>query len=227
MKHEPFNESTEMYLKTVDELAGDDEPVAISALAKSLGVSNVSATEMVHRLKEQGLFKHTPYKGVTLTADGRRRAANVVRSHRLWECFLVDQLHLSWAQAHESACRLEHATDGRVTEALAAFLGYPATCPHGNPIPSAEGETAVATDVCLSTLKPVQHATITRIYPESTLLLEYLEARDFKPDRAIVIEELAPFNGPMMISIAEQTHALGHEVASHIFVTLSAGENEN
>ena len=50
MKHESFNESAEMYLKTVSELAGPDALAPISTLADRLGVSAVSATEMVHRL---------------------------------------------------------------------------------------------------------------------------------------------------------------------------------
>ncbi len=57
MKHDSFNESTEMYLKTVVELAnGTGKPVPISALADRLGVSTVSATEMIHRLQDQDLL---------------------------------------------------------------------------------------------------------------------------------------------------------------------------
>ena len=83
MKHYSFNESAEMYLKTVSELADNCAPVPISAVAERLGVSPVSATEMVHRLQENGLLSHFPYRGVTLTEAGWRQAAGVVRSHRL------------------------------------------------------------------------------------------------------------------------------------------------
>ena len=71
MKHESFNESAEMYLKTVSELAGPDALAQISALADRLGVSAVSATEMVHRLQEHGLVAHQPYRGVALTENGQ------------------------------------------------------------------------------------------------------------------------------------------------------------
>jgi Mn-dependent DtxR family transcriptional regulator len=53
MKHESFNESVEMYLKTISELAVHSSLVPISALAGWLGVSVVSATEMIHRLQEK------------------------------------------------------------------------------------------------------------------------------------------------------------------------------
>jgi DtxR family Mn-dependent transcriptional regulator len=154
MKHESFNESTEMYLKTVRELAiANQGPVPISALAEQMGVSNVSATEMVHRLRNQGLLDHVPYKGVTLTPEGQRRTTELVRSHHMWEWFLFNTLGLSWAQSHDLACRLEHATDSIVTEALAAFLGHPQHCPHGNPVPDSAGHTAPVEDTALTTLR--------------------------------------------------------------------------
>lgn len=220
MKHESFNESTEMYLKTVRELAiANQGPVPISALAEQMGVSNVSATEMVHRLRNQGLLDHVPYKGVTLTPEGQRRTTELVRSHHMWEWFLFDTLGLSWAQSHDLACRLEHATDSIVTEALAAFLGHPQHCPHGNPVPDPAGHTPPAEDRPLTTLRPGQQAVICRIHPESTLLLEYLETHGLQPGITITIDDIAPFSGPIMVASQHKIHPLGQEVARHIFVT--------
>ncbi len=217
MKHESFNESIEMYLKTISELAEDDALVPISGLAERLGVSTVSATEMVHRLREQGLLDHTPYKGVILTEDGRRRACRVIRRHRLWERFLADYLGLPWQQVHDFACQLEHATADEVTEALAAFLGNPQTCPHGNPIPTADWDLPDITDQPLNEWSPGDAGTITRIHPESILLLDYLAGRGIQPGQQVIFNEVAPFNGPLMMEINGQTHALGKEIAAHIF----------
>lgn len=217
MKHESFNESIEMYLKTISELAEDDGLVPISALAERLGVSTVSATEMVHRLREQGLLDHTPYKGVALTDDGDRRACRIIRRHRLWECFLTDHLGLPWQQVHDFACQLEHATADEVTEALAVFLDNPPTCPHGNPIPDAEWIVPALVDQPLNEWKPGDRGTITRIHPESILLLDYLAARHIEPGQPVTFTEVAPFNGPLMMQIGDQTHALGREIAAHIY----------
>jgi len=217
MKHESFNESSEMYLKTISELAEDNDLVPISALAERLGVSTVSATEMVHRLREQGLLDHRPYKGVTLTDDGDRRACRVIRRHRLWECFLADHLHLPWQQVHDFACQLEHATADEVTEALAVFLGNPQTCPHGNPIPDADWVVPISTDQPLNEWEPGDRGTITRIHPESVLLLDYLAARHIQPGQPVAFTEVAPFNGPLMMQIGGQIHALGREIAAHIY----------
>lgn len=227
MKHEPFNESTEMYLKTISELAEKEEaPVPISALAERMGVSNVSATEMVHRLGKQGLLQHEPYKGVSLSPAGNQRATAIIRAHHMWECFLTGSLNLPWEQAHDFACRLEHATDVVVTEALADFLHQPQTCPHGNPIPAEDGRIAILFDVPLTHLRPGQRGFISRISPESTILLEYLAARHLTPGQAISFDEVAPFNGPLLVTSAGETHALGREVAAHIFVEIDENRSD-
>lgn len=218
MKHESFNESTEMYLKTIRELIEDNEPVPISALARRLEVSTVSATEMVHRLEDNELVAHIPYKGVRLTEDGRHHAREIIRSHRLWERFLADYLGLAWEKVHDVACQLEHATEDTVTEALAKFLGYPETCPHGNPIPNTDGQTKSIPSRTLNEMNPGESGVIARIHPESALLLDYLSAHDVKPGRQVKVEEIAPFNGPIMTSIAGKVHPLGQEIATHIFV---------
>jgi DtxR family Mn-dependent transcriptional regulator len=225
MKHEPFNESTEMYLKTISELTGKDDRITpISSLAKWLGVSTVSATEMVHRLQEQGLIEHTPYKGVQLTEDGQRMATQVIRSHRLWECFLESHLRLPWERVHELACRLEHATDAELTDALSAFLGDPQRCPHGNPVPHVDGTIEAEAVVSLDEVRPGERATIRNIHPESTLLLEHLAQHNLKPGSEITVTEIAPFDGPILVALGDESHAVGREVAGHIFVT-AAEEN--
>lgn len=207
-----------MYLKTVSELAPEGSMVAISALARRLGVSTVSATEMIHRLQDQELVEHVPYKGIHLTGEGERRAREIERSHRLWECFLVDQLHLPWEQVHDLACRLEHATDETVVDALDNFLGHPTTCPHGNPIPQANGPATATGEISLGELEPGESGLIRAIRPESTVLLEHLAHIDLRPGRTVTVTEIAPFNGPMMLDVDGTTRAVGQEVAEHIFV---------
>lgn len=220
MKHESFNESAEMYLKTVSELAVADAPVPISAVAERLGVSSVSATEMVHRLQEHGLLNHQPYKGVQLTDVGHQKAAGVVRRHRLWECFLTDHLGFGWDVVHELACRLEHATAPEIADALEEYLGYPQTCPHGNPIPDTAGLIEEVCERPLLSLQPGQSAVITRIHPETDDLLRYLSELELVPGISVTLREVAPFHGPLVLATATHTHYLGQMVAGHVYVRL-------
>ena len=131
--------SPEMYLKSLWELSSDGEPVGIASVAARLGISPVSASEMIHRLEERQLVQYQRYRGVRLTRLGWEHARSLIRRHRLWERFLADELGLPWESVHDLACELEHAVGAEVTEALADRLGQPSTCPHGNPIPTASG----------------------------------------------------------------------------------------
>jgi DtxR family Mn-dependent transcriptional regulator len=177
---------------------------------------------MVHRLSAQGLLAHIRYQGVDLTEQGSHQAAAVVRSHRLWERFLVDCLGLSWAAVHEVACRLEHATDPEVADALDAFLGYPATCPHGNPVPDAQGAIRAASDCSLAALLPGETAAVVRIHPESDSLLAYLDSQELRPGATFVVQEIMLFGGPIVLRVGDTVRYVGQEAAAQLFVRREA-----
>lgn len=215
-----MSESTEMYLKTIMELS-TEEPAAISRVAQRLGVSTVSANEMMKRLGEQELITHTPYKGVELTDAGMRKALSVVRRHRLWETFLVDQLGVSWEEAHDPACQLEHATTDQVTEALAIFLGDPDRCPHGNPIPGVTGDMPESPATTLNEMEVGDAGSIDHIYPEETTLLTYLAERGLYPGAHIRLVDIAPYNGPITVRMDQVDVVLGRTIAAHVFIRLT------
>jgi ABC-type Mn2+/Zn2+ transport system permease subunit len=70
-----------------------------------------------------------------LTDSGRRRATHLVRSHRLWETYLVKSLGLPADHVHAPAERMEHFIDERMREELATDVGADARDPHGREIP--------------------------------------------------------------------------------------------
>jgi DtxR family Mn-dependent transcriptional regulator len=209
-------DSMEQYLQTVCKLSSEQSPVALSALADRLGVSSVSANEMIKKLGARGLVTYEPYKGVTLTAEGQTQALCVIRRHRLWERFLADVLGISWDRVHEEACQLEHATSSLVEEKLAQFLNEPETCPHGHPV--------AGTDCCceeglpLSELEPGQCAVVLRVAEHDADLLRYLAELELRPQAMIEIEEVAPFDGPLTVRIGECHRVVGRQVASQITV---------
>lgn len=84
------------------------DAVSTTALAERLGVTAASASGMVKRLGELGLVMHQPYHGISLTAEGRRLALEVIRHHRLLELYLVKSLDVPWDRVHEEAEVLEH-----------------------------------------------------------------------------------------------------------------------
>lgn len=215
----PYSESIEEYVKALCKLGAGQEPVTVGELAEHLSISAVSTHEMVKRLVQQGLATYQPYRGISLTIAGQAEAGLVLRRHRLWERFLHDQLGLSWASVHEEAGRLEHATSTRVAEALAAFLDNPISCPHGYPI---EGPNCSCTDE--PALRPMtalsigEDSMVMRVPEEDIDLLSYLDQMGLRPQTALRVVEIAPFEGPLTIETTDQRLVIGYKVASQILV---------
>ncbi len=73
---------------------------------------------------------------VSLTDRGRKRAADIIRRHRLAERLFTDSLAMdSETEIEEQACKFEHILSPEATDKICTFLGHPRTCPHGAPIP--------------------------------------------------------------------------------------------
>lgn len=222
------SESREMYLKSIYELEEyEGELVPVSLLAKRMGVSVVSTTEMMKRLADKGYVNHMPYKGVALTDEGLTNALSVVRKQRLWGRFLADHLNIRWGLIYDLSCRLEHATDDKVIEALAKFLGHPATCPHGNPIPNADGSVTEISAFPLTSLEVDQEVEIMCINRPETTLCRYLEDHDILPGVALKIIDEAPYNGPLTVSLDGKEIALGREISARILVLPIDRQNIN
>ncbi len=211
-------ESAEEYLEAIYKLGEEGQPVALSTLAECLEISSVSANEMVRKLVERKLVLYEPYKGVSLTLAGQAKALAVIRRHRLWERLLTDVLGLSWDQVHQEACRVQHATSPLVEERLAQRLGEPKTCPHGHPMPTAEGEMAVEAGCPLAELTAGQRARVLRVPEGDDALLRYLATLGLKPQVTVQVEVAAPFQGPLTVQVGEARHVLGRELASQIVV---------
>lgn len=212
-----MTESTEMYLKAMVEL-GPDHVIAVGRLAGRLGVTNVSANEMIHRLTENGLVSHTPYKGVALTETGRAAACNVLRRQRLWECFLYEYLKIEWAKLYELACALEHATAPEVTEALAEFLGNPKLCPRGNPIPGADGSFIPVHGTLLRDIAVGTTVRVLAINATETETLRYFQVRGILPGCELTVTEVAPMQGPLTVDVNGLEVALGLLLSEFVIV---------
>ncbi len=128
--HPPFEE----YLAAILTLEEDGIAVIQARLARHLGHSAPTVSEVVNRLEDRKFLKRDG-RSLHLTKKGRRQAEDTVRKHRLAERLLTDILGLDWHQAHHEAERWEHVLSDLVVERIDEMLNHPTTCPHGNPIP--------------------------------------------------------------------------------------------
>lgn len=213
-------QTIEEYLETIDTLEEmKGSPVKTSSLAQVLEVSSASVSEMLHRLSEKGLVNYTPYGGVSLTEKGQQQVLKLTRRHRLWEVFLNKYLGINWEDIYHEACILEHNTSDLVAEKLAQFLGNPATCPHGSPIPKGKQQPLVTPGTPLADFGTGQKARVVRVTNErNTMFLHHLTDLGLIPGAQFEVLEKAPFDGTLTIKVNDSIKAISPEVASFIMV---------
>lgn len=207
----------EEYLEAIYKLA-ERGPVRPGQLAEAMGVSAPTVTATLGRLQTAG-YVERPDGGVELTLAGRRGALDIIRRHRLAERFLVDVLNLPWSEVHEEACQLEHALSPRVQQALEEFMENPSVCPHGHPIPAADGSIARTEGVPLCENGTGDEVEIVRIEDEEGELLSYLSSLGMFPGTHVRVCDVAPFKGPLLVEVGEARYALGRDVAEKIVVS--------
>lgn len=218
--------SVEDYTKAIFKLAEQrDAPVTTSSLAQGLGISAASASGMLRRLQERRLVKHERYGDITLTEEGRQLALSVLRRHRLIELYLVEALGYTWDEVHDEAEVLEHVVSQKLLERIAAKLGQPLRDPHGDPIPTAEGEVIEPEHETLSSLPPGTVGRIVRVRDDDSALLRYLTEHSINLDDRVEILERKPFGGPFIIRVGSPPetaeHAIGEGVADALCVSVT------
>ncbi len=190
-----------------------DETVTTTALAERLRVTAGSASGMVKRLGELGLVAHQPYHGVSLTADGRRVALEVLRHHRLLELYLAESLGVPWDRVHEEAEVLEHVLSEELEELIAARLGNPTRDPHGDPIPTRELTIDEGHSVSLQSLHVGARGAFTRVSDSDPEMLRFLAERGIAPGGELEVVEKQPFGGPLFVRFGDDVHVLGGALA--------------
>ncbi len=180
--------TVENYLKHIlllSEAGAAGALVPMGGLAAALAVVPGTATTMAKSLADAGLIEHRPRHGVRLTAEGRRVALNVLRKHRLVETFLVNVLKMDWSTVHPEAERLEHAISDEVLDRLDALLGHPATDPHGDPIPSAQGKLSTEVHATLATCATARPLRVVRVTEQSAEFLHFAEKNGLAPGATV------------------------------------------
>jgi DtxR family transcriptional regulator, Mn-dependent transcriptional regulator len=199
-----------------------DEPVSTNALADRLGVTPGSVSAMIKKLDDADLVTHTPYRGVRLTAAGRRTALEVIRHHRLLELFLAEVLEMPWDRVHQEAEVLEHVLSSELEEIIAAKLGNPTHDPHGDPIPTPDFEIEELETRSLAELEPGDHGVFVRVSDSDSAMLRYLGDRGVTPGAELEVVERQPFGGPLFVRVGPAVHPLGGDLAQAMRVEVSA-----
>lgn len=213
-----FSPAVEDYLKAIYHLETEaGEPVTTNALCGRLGVTAPSASGMLKKLDDLRLVVYMPYRGVHLSEAGRRMALGVVRRHRLLEAFLAETLGLSWDKVHDEAEVLEHGVSPELCELIAARLGDPRTDPHGDPIPTRDGQVVEAPSRSLGSLGPGQRGRVARVSDRDPGILRHLSERGIALGDIVEVRQVRP-GGAVVVQARSGMHELRATVAAAIRV---------
>jgi DtxR family Mn-dependent transcriptional regulator len=212
------DEMLEDCLQALHRLESEGRPADIAALATFARISPEATRQVLAELEARGLVADGQPGRIALTPEGERLAAGVLRRHRLSERLFADLLGMPWDRVHEEAMRLEHALSPEAEGRLARLLNYPATCPHGEPIPTANGPAPPGAAERLDRVPAGRRAWIQQIVQEEASLLRYLASLGLLPGAEIRVEEVAPLGGPLLIRLGDARYALGRDVAAKILV---------
>lgn len=192
-----------------------------SALSDLLDVTAPAVNRMINRLKEQGMVEHQPYQGIRLTEKGRLGALQELRHHRIAEVFLVKVMQFKWYEIYEEARRMTPALTDTLIQRMLDMTEMPTHCPHGEPIPTADGNIQLLQDQLLSTVEGNTQVIVTRLRTRDHDRLKYIEALGLMPGSELEVYHVAPFNGPMQLKLHGEYRIIGHNLAELIRVKIS------
>ncbi len=225
-----LSESGEDYLKAIFQLreelrrTHDSDLVTTNALAARLGVAPGSVTGMVKKLADLELVTHAPYRGVNLTEVGERLALELVRHHRLLELYLTRVVGFRWDEVHDQADALEHAISEEFEDRIDEMLGNPAYDPHGDPIPTKEGQITGPELAPLAAMipDPDRIYTIVRVLTQDPTLLRYLDQLRLTPGTHIRLMARAPFGGDLRVA-TETAECLISPLIAGVMLVMHSG----
>lgn len=226
----------EEYLEILYKLGPDKEVVSTSQISEKLKIAPASVTQMLKKLDNLGYVEYSPYKGAVLTDNGLQIAKKVTRKHRLLERFLCDVLKIKSHKIHDQACEMEHTLSDDAERALCHLLEQPNKCPGDSVIPECDLKFT-SCEECLER----KEVDVEEVGKRNQNLIPIIDLKDHKKGKVSFIRgdykvirrlldmgitigaiinviKVAPLGGPVEVAVRGSKLALGHDIASNVFV---------
>ena len=213
----------ENYLKALVQLTIFEsvEEVGVNKLASNLEVKPATVSDMVRKLKEKSFVNYEKYGKISLTEAGRLEGMMVIRRHRLWETFLYSKLDFSWDEVHELAEELEHVHSKKLINRLDEFLDFPAFDPHGDAIPSAEGEIKIPFRKTLAEIDLNHRHKVIAVNDISSEFLQYLDRIGLGIGDELVVSNKEEFDELTTVEVGGKSMVISPKLAENIYVICS------
>jgi DtxR family Mn-dependent transcriptional regulator len=217
--HHFAHHSEENYLKTLYKLEDKQvKKVNNIALSKALDLNPATVLEMVRKMSERKLVEVLVDKTIQLTDNGKMKALQIVRRHRLWEVFLVEKLNYKWNEVHDLAEQLEHIESDDIVKRLEAFLGYPSVDPHGDPIPDEHGKLKKMKTQPLTEAPLNKKVTIIALGNSSDEFLKYLDKVGLSIGETLQVSEVEEFDKSITVLHKKSSITLSNGAAENLLV---------
>ncbi|MDZ7636759.1 MAG: metal-dependent transcriptional regulator [Bryobacterales bacterium] len=176
-------------LRQVLQMEQDGRVVSTESLAGAMGRSVPVLRRVLGRMAERDLIAGEG-QTVRLTDSGKRWALHVLRAHRLWESYLSDEAGLPMNRLHHQAEVAEHRLTESDLAALDAQLGHPVEDPHGDPIPTAEGELAHSRGTALPQWEGGEFVRVVHVEDEPQDIFNQLLSKGIRPGVLLRLESV-------------------------------------
>lgn len=213
----------ENYLKAIYHLSdGGTKSVSTNDVAAEMNTKPASVSDMLRKLGDKAVIEYRKYYGVNITEEGKKRALQTIRKHRLWEVFLVEKLQFAWDEVHEVAEELEHIQSPLLIQRLDSYLNFPKFDPHGDPIPDEYGDVRARPRLALNEMEIDQSGQIVAVKDSSAAFLKYLDKVGAYIGARIKVLDKVEFDGSMEILVDQKkTLFMSKDVAANILAIQS------
>jgi DtxR family transcriptional regulator, Mn-dependent transcriptional regulator len=215
-----ISQTEENYLKAIYKITeSEGKSASTNAIAAAMNTAAASVTDMIGRLDKKGFVNYVKSKGATLSPEGEIAAKSLVRKHRLWEVFLCEKMGYAWDECHELAEELEHIQSDDLINRLDKFLGKPQYDPHGDPIPDAEGNFTLRSQVLLSEMTVGSKGVVVGVKEHGSAFLQFLDRQKLILGAKVKVLEVFEFDDSVKILLNDTTElTVSNKVSQNIFL---------
>jgi DtxR family transcriptional regulator, Mn-dependent transcriptional regulator len=130
MNQQIITASQEDYIEAIYAISSRRMVARVKDIAEHMRVHKSTVSATLHQLAQRKLVNYAPYEAVTLTTEGQRIGANVMRRHETLTRFLVNVLSVEPTIAEETACKMEHVIPSEVIDRFTGFADFFENCPN-------------------------------------------------------------------------------------------------
>lgn len=178
-------------IKHIHQCEIHDRRPTLQSLAGALGMGSDTIAALLGDLEAHQLVKFEG-ENFRLTPAGRDYALQIIRAHRLWERYLADATGFQEAEWHGQAEMHEHQLTPAELNTLAMRLGNPTHDPHGDPIPTADGQIVYQERIPLAEMEIDKPARIVHIEDEPEAVYAQLIAEGLHTGMVVRVLDASP-----------------------------------